>query len=86
MSSQGREIQVITRGIALENEDALYPQHLLLGRNNQRHPEALDARRFERFIPDQLPHARLDTVELSQDLHRALHSGGFPPGYALQIS
>jgi len=35
--------------------------------------------RFQRGVADELANAGFDAIEAAQDLHRALHAGGFQP-------
>ena len=85
MIGERQEIKVVACGTALEDQNALDPQHFSRRWQGDQHTVAVDLRGLQRLCTNQLPNAGLNSVEAAKNLNRALHSASFAPGYRLKL-
>src|SRR5262249_54102528 len=75
---EGREVEVVARGVALKNEPGLDAAHLTQRRDTDttcRRGHFLD---LERSLTDQLTNSRLHPFEATQNEYGSLDSGRYP--------
>ena len=86
VTGQGREIEVVPRGVALEDRYALDAQNLILGRNGDSRAVEGHPCRFQRFIADKLANPGFNAIKAVKDLHGTLYASRFPASNRLKFS
>ncbi len=83
---QGHEIEIVPRGVPLEDQDPFDPQYFPLGRD--RNPLSAECHdlRFQRFVANKLANPGFDPVKTAKNLKRPLHSCSLPAGDGLKLS